>query len=251
VAGIDAANGERPWPARRVDAVEELAAEYAAGWPAWGHRKIAAMMRADGHEVATSTVQRALRRRGLLLPQGFRADRRVLDGAATARARSHLGLCAPTCLAVCWSNNREPQRAFYGNRYGLTYPVLQHYGVELWVREVGGAIDPDSEPHDLVMSVFTGMSRGERNRIRVRGADRDVGGLRRHDGPDAREPQSVSSDNRMRISSNVRRTAITARPASFATIASASSSWTSPMCVDDCMPMSALVPFSKAAWWWM
>jgi hypothetical protein len=41
-----------------------------------GHRKIAAMMRADGHQVSTSTVQRALRRRGLLLPTGFRADRR-------------------------------------------------------------------------------------------------------------------------------------------------------------------------------
>jgi transposase InsO family protein len=59
-----------------VDAVEALAAEYAADWPAWGQRKIAAMVRADGHEVSTSTVQRALRRRGLLLPQGFRADRK-------------------------------------------------------------------------------------------------------------------------------------------------------------------------------
>jgi transposase InsO family protein len=33
-------------------------------------------MRADGHDVTNSSVQRALRRRGLLLPQGFRADRR-------------------------------------------------------------------------------------------------------------------------------------------------------------------------------
>ena len=65
-----------PWPAPKVDQVEALAAKYAADWPAWGHRKIAAMMRADGHEVSTSTVQRALRRRGLLLPTGFRADRR-------------------------------------------------------------------------------------------------------------------------------------------------------------------------------
>jgi putative transposase len=34
------------------------------------------MLRADGHQVSTSTVERALRRRGLLLPQGFRADRK-------------------------------------------------------------------------------------------------------------------------------------------------------------------------------
>ncbi|MEU6646191.1 recombinase family protein [Saccharomonospora sp. NPDC046836] len=62
----------------------------------------------------------------------------------------------------------EPQRAFYGNQYGLTFPVFVHYGVELWVPEVGGAIDPESEAHDLVMSVFGGMSKGERNRIKVR-----------------------------------------------------------------------------------
>ena len=55
-----------PWPAPRVDAIEAVAAKYAADWPASGHRKIAAMMRADGHQVSTSTVQRALRRRGLL-----------------------------------------------------------------------------------------------------------------------------------------------------------------------------------------
>lgn len=62
----------------------------------------------------------------------------------------------------------EPQRAFYGNQYGLTFPVFVHYGVELWVPEVGGPIDPESEAHDLIMSVFGGMSRGERNRIKIR-----------------------------------------------------------------------------------
>jgi putative transposase len=57
-------------------AIEALAAKHAEAWPAWGHRKIAALMRADGHDVSTSTVQRALRRRGLLLPVGYRADRK-------------------------------------------------------------------------------------------------------------------------------------------------------------------------------
>jgi hypothetical protein len=54
-----------------VDAAEALTAKYAADWPAWGHRKIATIMRDDG-PASTSTVERALRRRGLLLPQGFR-----------------------------------------------------------------------------------------------------------------------------------------------------------------------------------
>ena len=62
----------------------------------------------------------------------------------------------------------EPQRAFYGNQYSLIMPVFAHYGVELWVPEVGGPIDPDSEAHDLIMSVFGGLSKGERNRIKLR-----------------------------------------------------------------------------------
>jgi site-specific DNA recombinase len=36
----------------------------------------------------------------------------------------------------------EPHRAFYGNQFSLTLPVLTHYGVQLWVPEVGGPIDP-------------------------------------------------------------------------------------------------------------
>jgi transposase InsO family protein len=60
-----------------------------------GHRKIAAMMRADGHVVSTSTVERALRRCGLLLPRGYRAvprswaklRRRVFRDPPTVRNR--------------------------------------------------------------------------------------------------------------------------------------------------------------------
>jgi site-specific DNA recombinase len=62
----------------------------------------------------------------------------------------------------------EPARAFYGNQFGLTFPVFAHFGVGLWVPEVGGAVDPGSEAHDLVMSLYGGMSKGERTRIKVR-----------------------------------------------------------------------------------
>jgi site-specific DNA recombinase len=62
----------------------------------------------------------------------------------------------------------EPQRAFYGNQFGNTFPLFAHYGVPLWVPEVGGPIDPDNEAHDLIMNVFGGVSKGERNRIKIR-----------------------------------------------------------------------------------
>ncbi len=55
----------------------------------------------------------------------------------------------------------EPQRAFYGSQFGNTFPLFAHWGVPLWVPEVGGAIDPGNEAHDLIMSVFGGISKGD------------------------------------------------------------------------------------------
>ena len=62
----------------------------------------------------------------------------------------------------------EPQRAFYGAQYGDTFPLFVHYGVGLWVPEIGGAIDPASDVHDLIMNLYGGMGKGERTRIRTR-----------------------------------------------------------------------------------
>lgn len=62
----------------------------------------------------------------------------------------------------------EPHRAFYGDQFQNTFPTLHHHGVQLWVPEVGGRVDPDSEAHDLLMMLFGGMSKGERNRIKLR-----------------------------------------------------------------------------------
>ncbi|MFC5814148.1 recombinase family protein [Nonomuraea harbinensis] len=62
----------------------------------------------------------------------------------------------------------EPQRAFYGNQFGNTFELFNHYGVPLWVPEVGGPIDPANEAHELIMLMFGGISKGERNRIKMR-----------------------------------------------------------------------------------
>ncbi|MEJ7582685.1 MAG: recombinase family protein [Acidimicrobiales bacterium] len=62
----------------------------------------------------------------------------------------------------------EPQRAFSGGQFQLVFPQLTHYGVDLWVPELGGRVDPDSEGHEMLMSLFGGLSKAERRRLQIR-----------------------------------------------------------------------------------
>lgn len=62
----------------------------------------------------------------------------------------------------------EPQRVFYDAQFNDTYPLFRHFGVPLWVPEVGGAIDSRNEAHTMILSVFGGTSKGERTRIQIR-----------------------------------------------------------------------------------
>ena len=71
-----------PWPAPVVDRIEPDVAKYAAQWPAWGYRKIAAIAAADGCDVGSpSSVKRAMARRDLLQPVRYQAERRQLAAA--------------------------------------------------------------------------------------------------------------------------------------------------------------------------
>ena len=127
-----------------------------------------------------------------------RSSRSSSTSGRAGRCRGSAGPRPPGCSAALARPDRgfsavvigEPQRAFYGNQFGLTFPVFVHYGVELWVPEVGGAIDPGSDAHDLVMRLYGGMSKGERKRIktRVRSAMSRPGG---DAGPVPRRPTAV------------------------------------------------------------
>ena len=88
------------WPAPVVDALEPVAAGYAATFAAWGHRKLWALLQADGYRVSMSSVARALGRRGLLLPQRYQAERRQL-----ARARRAVFLEPPTRRCRVWQSD--------------------------------------------------------------------------------------------------------------------------------------------------
>lgn len=63
----------------------------------------------------------------------------------------------------------EPQRAFGdGLQTATIVPLFVHLGIPLYVPELGGAYDPANDSHDLILGLFGGMSKAERNRIRVR-----------------------------------------------------------------------------------
>lgn len=65
-----------PRPAR--SAAAEFVLTHALNHPAWGHRKIWAMVRHDGHVVSEASVLRLLRDQGLILPAEYQRERRQL-----------------------------------------------------------------------------------------------------------------------------------------------------------------------------
>jgi DNA invertase Pin-like site-specific DNA recombinase len=66
----------------------------------------------------------------------------------------------------------EYERAFYGAQYALMAPLFEHYGVQLWMPEVGGRVDYASEHDERAMTVLGLSSKREvtRTSIRVRTA---------------------------------------------------------------------------------
>lgn len=89
-----------PWPAPVRDRVEQPAAQLALEWPAWGHRKIWALLEADGFHASQATVRRALRSRALLQPPGVTRERRQL-----ARARKAAFARAPARRNRVWQTD--------------------------------------------------------------------------------------------------------------------------------------------------
>ncbi len=73
-----------PWPAPAADRVEPAAIAYADRFPAWGHRKLAMLMRVDGHRAPDATVLRALKRSGRVQPIDYQVERRQLAEARRA-----------------------------------------------------------------------------------------------------------------------------------------------------------------------
>jgi transposase InsO family protein len=73
-----------PWPRPVSDVVEPYVVKHAEAHTAWGHRKVWAMTRHDGHACSASTTLRIMRRRNLLQPADYTRERRQLAAARRA-----------------------------------------------------------------------------------------------------------------------------------------------------------------------
>ena len=87
---------------------------------AWGHRKIWAMLRADGVRMNRSSVLRALARRDLLMPVRYQAERRQL-----AVARRALFAAAPTRRNRVWQTDLTEFETGRGGTWRVS-PVLDY-----------------------------------------------------------------------------------------------------------------------------
>jgi len=62
----------------------------------------------------------------------------------------------------------EYERAFYGSQYAAMAPLLEHYGVQLWMPEVGGRVDYQCEHDEKTMTVLGLSSKREITRASIR-----------------------------------------------------------------------------------
>jgi hypothetical protein len=111
--------------------------------------------------------------RGVITAEFFDAGQsRVLPWARRPQAAALVGQLADPDRGWDAVALGEYERAFYGSQYASVAPLLEHYGVSLWMPEVGGPVDWHAEDHEQTMLALGLSSKREitRTRVRVRSA---------------------------------------------------------------------------------
>lgn len=141
-----------PWPAPACDRVEPLAVAKADSFPAWGHRKLAALLRADGHPAPDSTVLRALRRTGRVLAVDYQAERRQ-----HAQARRAAFVVAPSAPNQVWQLDFSE----FETRMGGTWRIA---GIaDYWSKlEHGWHVSTTANHRDAIETVEQAIAESER-----------------------------------------------------------------------------------------
>lgn len=122
-----------------VDEIEELAAAHAYTYGAWGHRKIWAMMRAEGTRGSASSVARALKRRNLLQRPNFRHERRM-----HAQVRKETFLNPPTRRNRVWQADFTEYETDAGGTWRICIVIDYVSKVVLAARVAGTATALDA-----------------------------------------------------------------------------------------------------------
>ena len=160
-----------PWPAPARDRVEPAAVAYADRFPAWGHRKIAMLMRVDGHHAPDATVLRALRRTGRVLPVDYQTERRQ-----HAQARRAAFVVPPLAPNQVWQFDFSEFETRHGGiwRIGGIADYWSKY-------ELGWHVSPTQNHRDAIETIEQALAETERllgATLRDLVTDRETGVIR-------------------------------------------------------------------------
>ncbi|HEX2028624.1 MAG TPA: hypothetical protein VHF25_11585 [Nitriliruptorales bacterium] len=133
--------------------IEPTVAKLAGDWPAWGHRKIAALHAIEHPELTASesSVERAMRRRGQLQPVNYQTERRQL-----AQARREAFLEPPTHRNQVWQPDFSEFETFAGG-------ILRMAGCADYFakHDFGWRISPTQNRHDAIAPVKLALAEVE------------------------------------------------------------------------------------------
>jgi len=81
-----------------------------------------------------------------------------------------MGAARRTSGQVTWQDpvTSRARQLPYGSQYASMAPLFEHYGVSLWMPEVGGRVDWHAEDHEDTMMALGLSSKREITRTRVR-----------------------------------------------------------------------------------
>lgn len=132
-----------PWPQPVRGSSKEVVVKHALAHPTWGHRKIWAMARHDGHPTSQSSVLRILREEGLILTAAYQAERRKL-----AEARKAAFAETPTAANQVWQLDFTEVETTSGGTWRIA--ACRDY----WSKyELGWHISPTANQHDAIASI--------------------------------------------------------------------------------------------------
>ncbi|WP_208983288.1 integrase core domain-containing protein [Geodermatophilus obscurus] len=141
-----------PWPRPARERVRDAARRYALAHPAWGHRKVWAMCRHDGHRVSQATVLRLLRDEGLLLEATYQRERRQL-----AARRKAAFATEPSGPNQVWQLDFSEFETTSGGTWRLA--GCRDY----WSKyELGWHIAPTANQHDAIAAVELALTEAAR-----------------------------------------------------------------------------------------